>query len=304
MPPSIRACARDKAKASHNPSPAGPSKVMHMGRFFHSLNFNLGFSLSLVIVLMAGASLIWTPYPANDMQSQHRLEAPSIKHPLGTDQYGRDILSRVMAGAVNSIVVGLMTVFIGLLCGVLVGLISAFQGGWVDEVSMRLCDLFFGFPAVLTAILITSVLGPSVINAMLAIGLFYIPIFARLTRATAGSIWQREYILAARVGGLSEWAIARRHVLPNILAPLIVQATVQFAVAILAEAGLSYLGLGTQPPSASWGRMLYEAQTFMEPAPWMAVFPGMAIALSVLGFNLLGDGLRDTLDPKMTRHGQ
>jgi peptide/nickel transport system permease protein len=272
-----------------------------MGRFFSSLSFSLGFILSGVIVLMAAASLFWTPYPANRMQAQHRLEAPSLRHPLGTDQYGRDILSRVMAGAVNSIAVGLMTVLIGLSSGVLVGLLSAWRGGMVDEASMRLCDLLFSFPAVLTAILITSILGPSVFNAMLAIGLFYIPIFARLTRAAAGSIWQREFILAARVGGMSEWGIARRHVLPNILATLIVQATVQFAVAILAEAGLSYLGLGTQPPHPSWGRMLYEAQTFMELAPWMAIFPGAAIAWAVLGFNLLGDGLRDNLDPKMTR---
>jgi peptide/nickel transport system permease protein len=273
-----------------------------MGRYFGSLNFSLGFVLSAVIVLMAAASLFWTPYPANNMQVRHRLEAPSFQHPLGTDQYGRDILSRVMVGAVNSIAVGLMTVLIGLTSGVLVGLLAACQGGVVDEVGMRLCDLLFGFPAVLTAILITSILGPSVFNAMLAIGLFYIPIFARLTRAAAGSVWQREFILAARVSGASEWGIARRHVLPNILATLIVQATVQFAVAILAEAGLSYLGLGTQPPQPSWGRMLYEAQTFMDLAPWMAIFPGLAIAWAVLGFNLLGDGLRDILDPKMTRH--
>jgi peptide/nickel transport system permease protein len=274
-----------------------------MGRFFSNLNFSLGFILSAVIVMMAAASLLWTPYPANGMQAQHRLEAPSLRHLLGTDQYGRDILSRVMAGAVNSIAVGLMTVLIGLSSGVMVGLISAHRGGMVDEISMRLCDLLFGFPAVLTAILITSILGPSVFNAMLAIGFFYIPIFARLTRAAAGSIWQREFVLAARVSGMSEWGIAWRHVLPNILATLIVQATVQFAVAILAEAGLSYLGLGTQPPHPSWGRMLYEAQTFMDLAPWMAIFPGVAIAWSVLGFNLLGDGLRDTLDPKMTRRG-
>lgn len=272
-----------------------------MQRYFANLNFALGFSLSMVVVVMALLSLIWTPYSPNTMNPRHRLEAPTIQHPLGTDQYGRDILSRVMVGAVNSIIVGLVTVAGGMSIGVLLGLISAYYGRWADESIMRLSDLLFGFPAVLSAILITSILGPSVINAMLAISIFYIPVFARLTRAVAMTLWQREFITAARACGVSEWHITVRHVLPNILSPLIIQGTIQFAVAILAEAGLSYLGLGTQPPHASWGRMLYEAQTFMEISPWMAVFPGLAIAWAVLGFNLLGDGLRDTLDPKMVR---
>jgi peptide/nickel transport system permease protein len=272
-----------------------------MRRFFGNRNFTVGFTLSIVVIAMAIVSLAWTPYDSNSMNARHRLESPSIMHPLGTDQYGRDILSRVMVGAVNSIIVGLVTVTVGLTIGVLLGLGSSCFGGWVDESIMRFSDLLFGFPAILTAILITSILGPSVINAMIAIGIFYIPIFARLTRAVALSVWQREYITSARASGLGEWVIIRRHVLPNILSPLIVQGTIQFAVAILAEAGLSYLGLGTQPPHASWGRMLNEAQTFMEMAPWMAIFPGVAIAWAVLGFNLLGDGLRDTLDPKMVR---
>jgi peptide/nickel transport system permease protein len=272
-----------------------------MKRFFSNLNFIVGFVLSVVVVVMALTSLFWTPHDANRMNPRHRLEAPSIQHPLGTDQYGRDILSRVMKGAVNSIIVGLMTVAIGMSAGVFLGLVAAYFRKIADEAIMRLSDLLFGFPAVLTAILITSILGPSMVNAMLAIGIFYIPVFARLTRAVSMSIWEREYIIAARASGLSEIGIARRHVLPNILSPLLIQGTIQFAVAILAEAGLSYLGLGTQPPHASWGRMLNEAQTFMSMAPWMALFPGFAIAWAVLGFNLLGDGLRDTLDPKMVR---
>jgi peptide/nickel transport system permease protein len=166
---------------------------------------------------------------------------------------------------------------------------------------MRLCDLLFGFPAVLTAILITSILSPSIINAMLAIGIFYVPIFARLTRAAALAVLAREFITAARAAGIGEFRILRGHILPNIMPPLLVQSTIQFAVAILAEAGLSYLGLGTQPPAASWGRMLNEAQTFMSICPWMALMPGAAIAWSVLGFNLLGDGLRDALDPRMSK---
>jgi peptide/nickel transport system permease protein len=272
-----------------------------MKRFFNNKNFTVGFILSATVVVAALISLLWTPYDANRMNARQRLQGPSIQHPLGTDQYGRDTLSRVMVGAGNSIIVGLVTVAIGLSAGVLLGLAAAYYGKLVDESIMRFSDLLFGFPAVLTAILITSILGPSMINAMLAIGIFYIPVFARLTRAVSLTIWEREFIAAARASGISEWAVTWRHVLPNILSPLLIQGTIQFAVAILAEAGLSYLGLGTQPPNASWGRMLNEAQTYMSLAPWMAIFPGLAIAWAVLGFNLLGDGLRDTLDPKMVR---
>ena len=272
-----------------------------MRRFFGNLNFTVGFILSIIVICMALTSIVWTPYEPNAMNSRDRLKTPSLKHPLGTDQYGRDILSRVMVGAMNSIIVGLVTVAIGLSIGVILGLAAAYYGRWVEEVIMRFSDLLFGFPAVLTAILITSILGPSIINAMLAIGIFYIPVFARLTRAVSITIWEREFIAAARASGVSEWAITWRHVLPNILSPLLIQGTIQFAVAILAEAGLSYLGLGTQPPHASWGRMLNEAQTYMSLAPWMAIFPGLAIAWAVLGINLLGDGLRDTLDPRMVR---
>lgn len=272
-----------------------------MMTFFTNRNFVVGFIMSLVIVSMALASLAWTPYDPDRMSGKLRLKSPSLAHPLGTDQYGRDIMSRTMVGAVNSIIVGLVTVAIGLTIGVSLGLAAAYYGGFVEEGVMRLCDLLFGFPAVLTAIMITSVLSPSVINATIAIGIFYIPVFARLTRATAKSIWEREYVAAARAAGLKESYITFRHVLPNILSPLIIQGTIQFAVAILAEAGLSYLGLGTQPPHASWGRMLFEAQTYLSRGPWLAIFPGLAIAWAVMGFNLLGDGLRDALDPKVAR---
>ena len=272
-----------------------------MSRFFKNRNFMVGFILSAVVLAMALTSLVWTPYPPNSMNGKARLKQPSLSHPLGTDQYGRDILSRVMAGAVNSIIVGLVSLTIGLTVGVALGLWAAFSGKLVEEGVMRFSDLLFGFPAVLSAILITSILGPSIINSMIAIGIFYIPIFARLTRAVSLSVWKLDYIDAARACGLSEWTITFRHVLPNILSPLMIQATVQFAIAILAEAGLSYLGLGTQAPHASWGRMLNEAQTFLAQGAWLAIFPGLAIAWAVLGFNLLGDGLRDTLDPKLVR---
>jgi peptide/nickel transport system permease protein len=272
-----------------------------MYRFFRNKNFTVGFALSMVVVIVAAVSLVWTPYDGNRMNARDRLLGPSWQHPLGTDQYGRDTLSRIMTGSVNSIIVGLVTVAIGLTIGVALGLLSAYYGRLVDEAIMRFSDLLFGFPAVLTAILITSILGPSMVNAMLAIGIFYIPVFARLTRAVAMVVWEKEFIAAARASGIGEGWITWRHVLPNILSPLLIQGTIQFAVAILAEAGLSYLGLGTQPPHASWGRMLNEAQTFMDTNPWMAIFPGLAIAWAVLGFNLLGDGLRDMLDPKMVR---
>ena len=272
-----------------------------MARFFRNRNFAVGFVMSALVVLMAVTSLAWTPFGPNAMNARDKLKGPTLSHPLGTDQYGRDIFSRVMAGSVNSLIVGLVTVAIGLAVGVSLGLAAAYFGRLVEEVIMRLSDLLFAFPAVLTAILITSILSPSVVNAMLAIGIFYIPVFARLTRATALSVWQRDYVAAARASGLSDLRIAWRHVLPNILSPLLIQGTIQFAVAILAEAALSYLGLGAQPPHPSWGRMLFEAQTYLSTGPWMAIFPGLAIAWAVMGFNLLGDGLRDTLDPKVAR---
>ena len=270
-----------------------------MKRFFRNRNFFIGFVISSIIVAGALVSLVYTPYDPTAMDIRHRLEGPNQSHWLGTNHYGRDIFSRIMQGAVNSIVVGLVAVSIGMSIGVVLGSLAGYLRGILDDMIMRLSDLLYGFPAVLSAILITSVFGPGIINSMVAIGIFYIPIFARLTRASSLSVWQRDYITAAKAAGRSDLSTMFRHVLPNIMAPLLVQGTIQFAVAILAEAGLSYLGLGTQPPTASWGQMLQEAQTFMGTSPGLAIFPGLAIALAVLGFNLLGDGLRDTLDPRM-----
>jgi peptide/nickel transport system permease protein len=209
------------------------------------------------------------------------------------------VLSRIMVGAQTSITVGLIAVTIGLSLGVALGAWAAARGGWVDEVLSRTSDLIFAFPAVLIAILITSVLGASAQNAILAIAIFNIPVFARVTRGAALSMWGRDFIRAATAMGQGPLGITLRHVLPNIASVLIVQATIQFAVAILAEAGLSYLGLGAQPPVPSWGRMLRDAQTYIFQAPELAVWPGLAIALAVLGLNMLGDGLRDLLDPRL-----
>jgi peptide/nickel transport system permease protein len=268
---------------------------------FRNVNFTIGFLIIFLILLTALLSLGYTPFDPNRMNLSKRFQVPNPTHWLGTDQYGRDILSRVMKGAVNSIIVGVVAVSIGMSFGIFLGSLAAFYRKWVDESIMRISDVLYGFPAVLSAILITSILGPGVVNSMMAIGIFNIPIFARLTRVTSLSIWERDYVTSAKAIGRSNVGIIWRHILPNILSSLIVQGTVQFAIAILAEAGLSYLGLGTQPPHASWGRMLQEAQTFMGTSVSLAIFPGCAIALAVLGFNLLGDGLRDMLDPKLSR---
>lgn len=272
---------------------------------FPNFNINLlaGGIIVLSIVAIGGLSLFYTPHEPNRMDLTQRFQPPGLVHLLGTDQYGRDILSRLMEGARNSLVVGVVAVGIGLTLGVLLGSLAAYWKGWRDEGIMRLVDALYGFPAVLSAILFTSIFGPGIVNSMVAIGIFNIPIFARLTRGVSLSVWQRDFVTSARAVGQSNLAIIWHTILPNTLSPLLVQATGQLAIAILAEAALSYLGLGTQPPQASWGRMLSEAQTFMEIYPWLAIIPGLAIALAVLGFNLVGDGLRDFLDPKWRKIG-
>jgi peptide/nickel transport system permease protein len=264
-------------------------------------SFLIGGVLTLLLLLAAGLSLVWTPWSPYEVDMAAKLQAPGGQHWLGTDPFGRDVASLLLVGARNSILVGLIAVSIGLAVGTALGLLAAARGGWLEELIMRLADFTFAFPAILSAIMLTAVFGAGIVNAIIAIGIFNIPTFARITRASARSIWSREYVLAARACGKGPWRITFDHVLPNMLSVLIVQATIQFALAILAEAALSYLGLGTQPPQPSWGRMLAEAQTLLFQAPLLAVFPGLAIALAVLGLNLLGDGLRDVLDPRLAR---
>ncbi len=259
----------------------------------------VGGSLWAVIVIAGLLSLVWTPHPIDILAIAERLQGPSATHWLGTDQFGRDVLSRLMVGARNSIVVGLVAVGIGLGAGVVLGVWAAARGGWLDQVVMRGSDVVFAFPAIISALLITALLGPGVVNAVIAIGIFNIPVFARVSRAAALQVWKMEFVRAGMAIGKGPVQITRDHILPNITSVLIVQATIQFAVAILAEAALSYLGLGTQPPQPSWGRMLFDAQTLMALDPTLAIFPGAAIAVSVLGLNLLGDGLRDVLDPRV-----
>jgi peptide/nickel transport system permease protein len=259
----------------------------------------LGAILAALLLAAAAVSLVWTPYPPAAIDIPHKLAAPSAAHWFGTDALGRDVASQLLAGSRISILVGVVAVGIGLAFGVLFGLVAAFSGGVVEDAVMKMSDFVFAFPALLTAIMLTSTYGPGIVNAIIAIGVFNVPVIAKVTRATANGVLAREYALAARGAGRGPLAIAYDHVLPNIAPALIVQATIQFATAILAEAALSYLGLGAQPPQASWGRMLAEAQNVLYNAPALAIYPGVAIALSVLGLNLLGDGLRDALDPKL-----
>jgi peptide/nickel transport system permease protein len=249
--------------------------------------------------LTAAVSLLWTPYPPAALDIPHRLTPPSAQHWLGSDALGRDVASGIIAGARVSLMVGVIAVGIGVTFGVALGLLAASAKGVIEDAIMKLCDFAFAFPALLLAILLTATYGPGVVNAILAIGVANVPIFAKLTRATANSVLTGEFVLAARAAGRGPAAIALDHVLPNIAPALIVQATIQFAIAILAEAALSYLGLGAQPPLASWGRMLADAQPWLLRAPGLAIFPGLAVAISVLGLNLVGDGLRDALDPKL-----
>ncbi len=264
-------------------------------------SFVLGGALSLLVLGAALLSLVWTPWSAYEIDVASKLRPPSAAHWLGTDVLGRDIVSLLLVGARSTIMVGVIAVGIGLTCGVCLGLIASARKEWTEELIMRLSDFTFAFPAVLSAIMLAAVVGPGMVTSITAIGIFQIPTFVRVTRGSANAVRAREYVLAARAAGKGAFRITIEHVLPNIMSILIVQATIQFALAILAEAALSYLGLGTQPPQPSWGRMLNDAQTLLFQSPMLAVYPGAAIAIAVLGLNLLGDGLRDLLDPRLAR---
>lgn len=261
-----------------------------------------GAILTLVFIAAALISFVYTPYDVTVLAIPNRLMPPSPAHWFGTDHFGRDILSMIMVGARTSIAVAFIAVGIGIGLGVPLGLTAAAnRRSLLDEAIMRGNDLIFAFPALLIAILITAVFGPGAVNAIVAIGIFNIPVFARVTRGAALSLWTREFVLSARVAGKGRMRISLEHILPNLTNLLIVQGTIQFSLGILAEAALSYVGLGAQPPTPSWGRMLADAQTMIGLAPHMALFPGMAIVVMVLGLNLMGDGLRDVFDPRIRR---
>lgn len=264
-------------------------------------SFMIGAALTGFMILAALLSLVWTPHSPTEIVIGQKLKPPSWEHWLGTDQFGRDILSALMAGAQTSIIVGLIAVGIGVCAGVALGLLAAARGGWLEDLVMRLNDLTFAFPVILIAILITAGWGPGIVNAIIALGIYNVPVFARLVRGAATAIWAREFVLAARAAGKGSVRITVEHILPNVMSVVIVQATISFAIAILAEAALSYLGVGSQPPTPSWGRMLSESQSFLFFAPLLGLWPGSVIVLSVLGLNLMGDGLRDLLDPRLSR---
>jgi peptide/nickel transport system permease protein len=265
----------------------------------HHRAFVAGGTVVSLLILLTLVSQVYTPHDPEAVEIGNRLRSPGATHLLGTDQLGRDILSRVLRGASIALMVAGVSVAISLALGVALGAIAGYAGGWTDELIMRAMDGLLAFPALLLAIAVVAALGPGHRNAAIAIGVVGIPVFARLTRGVVLALVRREFVLAVQAQGGTPAYILVQHVLPNAMAPVIVMASLSIGRAILAEAGLSYLGLGTQPPLPSWGKMLQEAQGFLTLAPWMAVFPGLAIAVTVLAFNLLGDALRDLLDPRL-----
>lgn len=269
-------------------------------RLLRNLSGAVGLLLvtAYLIIALLGALGI-TPYPSLEQHPRDRLKPPSAQYIMGTDLFGRDIASRLMEGAANSLRVSLVSVAIAAVLGTLVGTLSGYIGGLFDNVIMRVMDVFFALPALLLALVIVSILGPGVNTTVLAIAVVYTPIFARVARAPVLAVKEMEFITATRCLGMSDARIVFRHILPNTLAPLIVQVSLALSWALLTEAGLSFLGLGTQPPTPSWGVMLSESRGIAEMAPWLMLYPALAIMFGVLGFNLLGDGLRDVLDPRL-----
>jgi peptide/nickel transport system permease protein len=257
-----------------------------------------GLLVAIVVVCAIFADLV-APYSPYDLDVASMLQGPSAAHWLGTDEVGRDVLSRAIFAARISVEVALVAVGVGLIGGTIIGILAAYFGGWIDLALMRLMELLFSFPAILLAVILLASLGTNILNAMLAIGIIFIPGFSRLARAATNGVLRQQYIDAARTIGMSDARIVLREILPNVVTPLLVEAAVAFAYAVLLESALSFLGLGAQPPEPSWGNMLNTGRGFMGQAPWLSIVPGMAMFLCVLGFNLLGDGLRDAFDPHL-----
>jgi len=267
-------------------------------RFSRRKNLIAGIGIVGFLAAIALLSLFWTPLPPAKMQIIHKLQPPLAFGLLGTDQFGRDVLSMLMVGCWNSLSIAVSAVAIGGTLGSIAGVSAAAIRGPYEALLMRACDVIFALPPILSAMILGAFLGPGRFTAITAIAVFMIPVFARVTLATSLQAWSRDYVLAAQAIGNSRFTISVRHVLPNIVSQIIVHAAIQLGLAILTEAGLSFLGLGMAPPAPTWGRMLADAQTFLSLAPWLAILPGLAIALTVFGFNMLGDGLRDLFDPR------
>jgi peptide/nickel transport system permease protein len=290
--------------------PARPSRArrgdfaVFLRRVLRTRGAGLGLAVTVLTVLLALGADVVSPYSPATQDYGAILSPPSLEHLMGTDNLGRDTLSRIIHGTRVSIQAGLVSVGLAAVVGTLLGLVAGYRGGWVDDLLMRLCDALWSFPTLVLALAIAAALGPGLTNAMIAIGVVFTPVFARLVRGSALSVREREFVLAARVVGAGDGRIMRLHVLPNVLAPVIVQGSLLVALAIVVEATLSFLGLGTQPPEPSWGSMLKAASQYMQVAPWLSFFPGFAIFVSVLGLNLLGDGLRRALDPRLRERGE
>jgi peptide/nickel transport system permease protein len=274
-----------------------------LGQIRRNSKAMLGLSIVLGLILIAIFAPLVAPYDPEAISGANKVQSPTLQHPFGTDNFGRDIFSRVLYGARISIYVGLMTVGISISAGVPLGLVAGYYGGLVDEVVMRIMDAMMSFPPILLALVIMAALGPNLTNVLLALGFVYTPYLARVTRSSTLETVNKEYVQAAEARGEGDLFILFKEVMPNTLAPVIVQASISFAFAILAEAALSFLGMGTQPPTPSWGLMINEGRGYLTDAPWMAVFPGIAIGITVLGLNMFGDALRDILDPKVGTAG-
>jgi peptide/nickel transport system permease protein len=273
-------------------------------RVLNTRGAGFGLAITLLVVVLALLADVVAPYSPADQDYDAILSSPSAAHWMGTDNLGRDNLSRIIFGTRVSIQSGVVAVGIATVVGTILGIAAGYWRGWVDDVLMRLCDALWSFPGIVLALFIAAALGPGLVNAMIAIGIVFIPVIARLVRGSALSVREREFVLAAKVLGAADVRIMFSHVLPNVLAPVIVQASLLVAYAIIVEATLSFLGLGVQPPEPSWGSMLKAAAQYMQVAPWLSVFPGVAIFATVLGLNLLGDGLRRALDPRLRGRGE
>ncbi len=275
------------------------SKTVMLRRILRQKSGLLGVFLILLFLTTAALPGLFSNYDPLEMNKKHRLEAPSAQFWFGTDEFGRDIYSRVVHGSRVSLFISFFTVVLANIGGIILGVLGGYFGGWRDNIIMRLMDVMFSFPFILLAILIIAITGPGVFNVIISLAVAYLPYSARIARGAVMAVRESQYVEAARASGASDLRVIAKYIMPNITAPIVVYVTMSFAFALLSEAGLQFLGLGARPPTPSWGLMLNETRGIIEFAPWAGIFPGLAIALAVIGFNLFGDGLRDLLDPKM-----